>query len=97
MMEQSKSGAGAPMGVRDFERTARSLGRLVDDPEALAQALDIVAVFEREVAAAALRLHQEGFSFTDFARATGTKRQSARERWGKTWARLGLTTTDEEN
>jgi hypothetical protein len=90
MMEQSKTGAGSPMGVNDFLRTARNLGRLIDDPEALGQAMEVVEAFEREVAVAALRLKEEGYSFTDLARANGTKRQTAAERWGKAWKRFGL-------
>lgn len=95
MMERSKAGAGSPMGTEDFLRQARALGRLVDDPEALGQALVIVEAFEREVAAAALRLHTEGYSFTDLGHANGTKRQTAAERWGKAWRRFNLTTDKE--
>lgn len=91
MLEVKKTGTGSPMGVQDFERQARNLGRLIDDPEALGQALQVLASYEREIAAAALRLHEEdGYSFTDLARSTGTTRQTAAERWTKAWKKWGL-------
>jgi hypothetical protein len=91
MLEQRKTGAGSPMGVQDFQRTAKALGRLIDDPEALIQArAEILATFEAEVAGAALRLHQEGYSYADLARAEGITRQSAHERWTKSWKKWGL-------
>ena len=71
MLEQSKTGAGSPMGVNDFLRTARNLGRLIDDPEALGQAMAVVEAFEQEIAAAALRLKAEGYSYADLGRANG--------------------------
>lgn len=53
MMEQNKPSRAkgeppAPPGVNDFKRQARALGPLIDDPEALGQALAIVEAFERE-------------------------------------------------
>jgi hypothetical protein len=96
MMEQSKTGAGSPMGVKDFERTARNLGHLIDDPEALGQAMEIHEAMAREIAAAALRLKEEGYSYTDLGRANGVTRQTAQERWSKAWKRFGLTTTKEK-
>lgn len=96
MLEQKKSRPRAPMGVRDVQRLTRSVCARIDDPEALAQALEIVSTLEREVAAAALRLHEEGHSFTDLGRACGTTRQTAQERWTRAWKRLGLTTTKEK-
>lgn len=90
MLEQSKTGAGSPMGVKDFERTARNLGRLIDDPEALGQAMAIHEAMAVEIATAAHRLKAEGYSFTDLGRANGTTRQTAQERWSKAWKKLGL-------
>jgi hypothetical protein len=58
--------------------------------------MEVVACFEREVAAAALRLKEEGYSYTDLGRANGVTRQTAQERWSKAWKRFGLTTTKEK-
>ena len=91
MLEIKKTGTGSPMGVQDFERQARNLGRLIDDPEALGQALTVLATYEREIAAAALRLHEvDGYSWTDLGRANGVTRQTAQERWSKAWKKWGL-------
>jgi hypothetical protein len=88
-LEQTKT-PGSGMGVKDFERIGRGITRRIDDPEALGQMMEAVAAMERELAAAALRLHDEGFSFTDLARANGTTRQTAQERWTKAWKKWGL-------
>jgi len=89
-LEDTKKVPGGGMGVRDFERIGRGITRRIDDPEALGQMMEAVAAMERELAAAALRLHQEGYSFTDLGRANATTRQTAQERWTKAWKKWGL-------
>lgn len=82
MMEQSKTGAGSPMGVRDFLRAVRSIEALIDDPEAVAQALQIQAELDRVITDAVYRLRtSDHFSYTEIAAATGLTRQGARARW----------------
>lgn len=86
MMEQRKSGPGTPMGVDDHKRNMRALGRQVDDPEALAQALEIAAYLDTVIADAARRLLDKsdpsmGYSYTDLARVCNITRQGARKRW----------------
>jgi Homeodomain-like domain len=90
MMEQKKARKGAPMGVLDVLRIVRSIGRRVDDPEGLGQLMQIQAAVELEVARVAHRLYEEGFSYTDLARAAGTTRQTASQRWPAAWRRHGL-------
>lgn len=81
MMEQRKPGPGQPMGVLDWRRTVASLGRQVDDPDALAQAYTVLDAMESALVEAAQRLMVEGYSYADLARPFGISRQGARKRW----------------
>ena len=81
MMERKKSGKGSP-GVEDWKRTLRALGPQIDDPEALAQALEIEAELKAVIAGAVARLMDvDGYTFPDIARGAGLTRQGARWRW----------------
>jgi hypothetical protein len=87
----TRSGKGAAYGVREYRgqliRMGRSLARQVDDPQALKQALDILAEARQEadwaVTAAVLRMHAvDGVSWSEIARATDMAPNNARKRWG---------------
>lgn len=81
MMEQRKAGAGSPMGVKDWKRNMKALARQIDDPEALAQVMEIQEELDRQMTEAVSRLLDEGYSYTDLARPTGITRQAMRQRW----------------
>lgn len=81
MMEQRKPGPGKPMGVLDWRRTVASLGRQVDDPDALAQAYTVLDAMEAALVEAGQRLRREGYSLAELARPFGMTRQNARKRW----------------
>jgi hypothetical protein len=74
------------MGVDDWKRSMRALGRQVDDPEALAQAVEIAEYLDTVLLDAARRLLDKGdrsmgYSYTDLGRALGITRQGARKRF----------------
>lgn len=81
MMERRKTGSGTPMGTEDYKRIARSIRPLIDDPEAVGQALEILAELESTINLAVADLHAEGYSWTEIARALKITRQAARQRW----------------
>ncbi|MGL5911649.1 MAG: hypothetical protein ACRCZP_16735 [Phycicoccus sp.] len=79
-MEQRKAGKGAP-GVQDWRRQMAALAGQADDPEGLAQVLDISAALDVEIAAAVARLRGEGHSDAELGRALGVSRQAVTKRW----------------
>jgi DNA-directed RNA polymerase specialized sigma24 family protein len=67
-----------PEDMKRFERHARTLGKLAgDDPAAFRQAVELVGEMEAQLRLAVLQLQDQGFSWTDIAKALGVTRQSA--------------------
>lgn len=75
---------GGPNGVAELMWWMGEVGRLVDDPEALAQADEIRAELDRQIRAAARRLNGEGFSWGVIGRALGVSDVNARKRFLRT-------------
>ena len=73
-----------PETVARYERHAEALGRAIDDPEAVRQALDILALFEAAVDRNVVRLRVSGdASLGQLAAALGISRQAVSQRWPK--------------
>lgn len=71
-----------PADKARFMRHAKALSLKADDPEGLADMLEIVAEFQRQAQLAANRLHDEWhFSWTELARPVGISRQAMRKRF----------------
>lgn len=64
-------------------RVLRAMGRRMGDadPEDLVQLLAIREDVDAAITTAVAGLRASGFSWTDIARATGTSRQAAQQRW----------------
>lgn len=72
-----------PRKVAQYQRSHLPMIRaMVDDPEALGQALELLAQLEAEIAYAARLLHdRDGYSWADIARGAGRKRENAFRSW----------------
>lgn len=67
-----------PEQVKRFTREGNALTKAAgDDPEALAQAVDIITTMEAQLKAAVLLLQAQGFTWNDIAKALGVSKQSA--------------------
>ncbi len=85
MMEERGKGPHGGKSVQDWLRMAKALGNQIDDPEAVEQALRVLAEFEAQIRAGINRLQtQDGYSWTELAAPTGISRQGMRQRWGAT-------------
>lgn len=78
---ERKKGPGQAPGVDDYIRTLSRLRTQVDDPEALAQALEIRAALDSVILDAVNRLRAEGYSDEALAAPLGCTRQNVRKRW----------------
>lgn len=82
MMEAKGKGPNGAKSVADWERTVKGLRKQIDDPEAVAQALQIMEAMRAEIQAGIDGLIKEGYSWTELAAPCGVSRQAMRQRWG---------------
>lgn len=73
-----------PADHQRWLRDVRALGRRIDDPEGLGQAVEVLAELESAIGEAVTRLRAEdGYSWADVGRGARLTKQGAQQRWGR--------------
>lgn len=84
MMELTSKGRNGAKSVKDWKRTVRGIRSQIEDPESVAQAIEIMNAMRDEIESAIQHLQEEeGYSWTELAKPVGVSRQAMRQRWGR--------------